>query len=82
MKTEAFNRSENVSNVSYQLAISVKKGGGVFNGVVVVAYQQKSIHEGLFIDYNGQRVKSLRVNGAFVKADAQNVFIRHKIFIP
>jgi len=41
-KTEAQERSAVISDVSYKLAVSIKKGGGTFQGRVEISYKQSS----------------------------------------
>ena len=93
-KTDAEDRVATISNVSYKLAISLKKGGGTYHGKVEIAFHQNKILQDfknddvkvegghLFIDYKGKRVKSIKVNGLYVKSDTKNVFTCAKIFIP
>jgi aminopeptidase N len=91
LKAEAQDRAKAVSAVSYKVAVSLKKGGGTYHGVVEVLFSLSRLLEDqssqgaevghLFFDYKGRQVKSMTVNGSAVEKGSP-VFAKHKLFVP
>lgn len=80
-KTEAFKRSEEVSDVSYRLAYALLKGGETFEGQVEVKFtlsEQSAKSEDIFVDYRGEKVHKLVVNGNQVTSGTP--FRDHRIY--
>ena len=72
-KIEAAHRSNNVSDVSYELALGLVKGGTTYHGKITIDYVLNSVSPAyapgqdnskcLFIDYKGKEIGSIIVNG-------------------
>ena len=80
-KTEADKRSEQVSDVSYRLAYALNRGGETFHGKVEVSFsltKQSAEADDIFVDYRGDKVHSLEINGNSVTTG--NPFRDHRIY--
>ena len=79
-RTEALLRSSCISELNYDLALSLLKGGDVFHGQVTVSFNLSFTGHSITLDYKGKEVRSILVNGRQVKN--QGVFRDHKIYLP
>jgi len=60
-------RSQLVSDISYELAIALLRGGDNFHGSVQIQFSindsYKEDEDEIFIDYKGERILDIFVNG-------------------
>ena len=81
-KKEAIKRSRDISNVSYALAYALLRGGDNYHGQVNIQF---TLREGadlsdVFVDYRGEKVLRLEVNGSTVTE--KGVFRDHRVYFP
>jgi hypothetical protein len=92
-KKEAAFRSQIVSDVHYTIALGLLKGGKTFNGKIKIefklsAIQERDFEDGqdnsqcLFIDYKGNLIRHIVVNGKALGKDTPNLWNNHRIYIP
>ena len=77
-KTEALARSQNVSDVRYKTCYALLRGGTTFEGVIEINFSLKTASEDVFVDYKGDKVHSLVINGQRV-TDGEP-FHDHRVF--
>lgn len=77
-RTEAFERSENVSNVKYRIAYALLRGGERFHGQSKIWFDLKEVTDKVFVDYRGEKLLSLKVNGTHITEGAP--FHDHRIY--
>ena len=66
MKEEIYQRSKDISNVSYKLAYALLRGGQSFHGRVEMSFTltaEAAESDRIFCDYRGKEVRELVVNG-------------------
>ena len=81
-KTEAAKRFAMVSNVAYKLALALRTGGKTYHGMVTAHFDLASnADDTLCLDFKGQAVHELEINGAKVPYD-QPIFEGHRIRLP
>ena len=79
-KKDAFNRSQQVSDVDYSLVISFLPGGEFYEGYVLIKFNLRSKGD-LFIDYAGDFIHSYTINGNVVSI-SEKIFNSRRIFVP
>lgn len=82
-KTEAFKRSDMVSDVSYKLAYALNRGGETFQGHVEMKFtlsHDSCKSDDIFVDYRGDKVHILNINGKILSGG--NPFHGHRIHFP
>lgn len=77
-KTEAAKRAELISDVSYRIAYALLRGGKTFLGQVKVQFTMSTVDD-TFLDYAGETVHWIKVNGKSV--EDYNPFANDKITI-
>lgn len=68
-------------SISYHVDLSLPKGDWYGGKVTVVFSLRQKPSQDLFLDFHGQKVGHLRVNGAEPSAD-HRVFRDHKVYLP
>ena len=76
-RAEANARAAMISDVEYQLAVCLRKGGKTYLGAIDMYFQVNASGK-LFIDFNGKQVTNLIVNGVVVSAST-DCFKGHRI---
>ena len=76
-RTEAFSRSTYVENIRYRIAYALLRGGETFHGLSKINFTlsaqsikdiEKNDHKDIvFVDYRGEKVFSLVINGKKVE---------------
>ena len=56
-RSDAFIRSSCISNVSYQLALALVRGGEDYQGQVIIRFQLGYLGNDLALDYKGKQLK-------------------------
>ena len=82
-KAESIQRAKDVSNVSYKLTLALVKGGKTFRGHAFINFvlsAESAKSENIFVDYKGQKVRKLTINGHRVRSG--NPFRDHRIYLP
>ena len=82
-KNESIQRAKDVSDVSYKLALALIRGGKTFHGHVLINFSlnsQSAASDGIFVDYHGEKVHSLHVNGKQVMEGSP--YRDHRIYFP
>jgi len=82
-RSDAIERSKYVSDVQYELALAMLRGGQTFFGQVSIVFTLKdgfNDSKSIFIDYKGKKVLSLIINGQ--KVESGDPFRDHKIYMP
>lgn len=77
-KTEAFKRSGDVSRVSYKIGYALLKGGKQYHGRVEIKFSLSRVPDDLFVDYHGDSVTGLCINGKDVNEGEP--FRDHRIY--
>lgn len=77
-KTDAAKRAAVISDVSYQIAYALHRGGQTFLGHVTIKFNMSEF-EDTFLDYKGETVHWMRVNGKLI--EDYNPFANDKILI-
>jgi len=80
-KKDAFVRSSQVSDVSYKLAYALNRGGNTFEGNVTISFYltaEGAQSDEIYVDYRGEKVHSLGVNGTEVTSG--NPFHDHRVY--
>lgn len=76
-KTDAAKRASIVSDVQYQIAYSLLRGGKTFLGQVKIQFTMAGEVEDTFLDYAGEAVHWIKVNGT--KVEEGSPFANDKI---
>ena len=74
-------RSNFVSEVGYRLAYALPKGGKTFEGNVTVWFNlsaEGATSDNIFVDYRGEKVHTLTINGKDVSSG--NPFHDHRVY--
>lgn len=84
--TEAFKRDKLISNVMYDLVISLSKDSDTYEGRLITKFFlnqeiSPSDMDALFLDFHGKRIFDVKINGSSVSLGAI-IFDKHRIFIP
>ena len=77
-RTEAFERSAQVSNAKYRIAYALLRGGERFHGQSKITFDLKEVSDKIFVDYRGEKLLSLKVNGNQITEG--NPFRDHRIY--
>ena len=71
-RTEAETRAGRVSDVDYKLHVDLPGDGIHYSGDVTLTFSVSSRDDPLFIDFKGERITRLTVNGQAVEADLRD----------
>ena len=81
-KTDAFERSEKVSNVRYRMAYALLRGGEHFHGQSKIFFdlnEAGKASDKIFLDYKGDKLLSLKINGQHITEGTP--FREHRIYL-
>ena len=71
-RTEAEARAGRVSDVDYELQLDLPGQGVHYSGATTITFSVASLDDPLFIDFKGEQITALRVNGRAVEPDVRD----------
>ncbi len=77
-REEARLRAMQVSSVDYRLHFRFVRGSGQYDGEAEVAFSLKSVPDRLFLDFQGDRLTKLRINGQSIE---RPVIENHRVYL-
>ncbi len=77
-ETEALRRKNRVAQPTYALSLDVSQEGDLYSGRVAITFQSPK-GQPVWLDYQGQTVRSILLNGASLKASAHK---KNRISLP
>ena len=72
-----------MSDVSYKTAYALLRGGDKFHGQIEIKFsltEEAALSDDIFVDYKGERISDLVVNG--IKVAKGTPFRDHRIYFP